>query len=800
MTKNDKTTDDSTAAGNTIATTTTATATTTTDTSNVVGTTVSTVTNDPALVTPAATNNPPTATSMSDMIRLMAMNTPADPVARTQYLMDVENMLQAMQISAVTATSTATAQTAAGQPNVAAPSTSNDNVAIPPTFSTPVSSNVYNTNDPRLVFYPNGPSSHARTPFIPYGDHRAHGPGIPFGAYIRNGHYDPVLNRSITRNDDGTYTTGPPFDPMNAHPFARANTPLTVETVFGDDDDVTRTTNVGSTAAANAGSTATTNTGSTAGNSQPKAVPIPSNAGATAQQADRFTNTDISSPFRLSTNIGNTSPNTGQQETADADSDSRPDLAAIFSIPDSNAPITRDMVQQINVTEEYIPDVQEDQESQYAHLFQAKLDLDPKVRESRRIASRKALHTTLKHVDPLNISKSIKDYGGAYSNVDAFLFNLQNRIDEHGWQYIFRVIRCDNLAPKGCAPVYAINYPVIPVHMAEKHGYKHLTLKTIRSWVAFAQCNLSDNQAERQIIKDDLYDSYLLILNSCDQHLRAQVESKLQTDTDYRQLHNAGPVALKIALDCITIADEDDARKYVNMMADIKLTSIQGEDITDYLTQCRGFINRIGDEKRTSEYYDIILDALRTCTVEQFVQDLQAWVSAREVTDSITVKKDSTALIKYALDRYTQLTARRQWLPTSKGKSTFFTPASKKEADSKPKSDSSDKKKKGKKEDKSPGAATTAAPAATTPTSANSAAEKRKMSKWKTTPPVAGETIKWNPDKTKSFKWCAKCELWTGHDTPGHKELAQLNAERAARNASNPNVSFSNGNIASSPV
>jgi hypothetical protein len=734
MTKNDKTNaDDDTAAGATIATTTTGTTTTTTmDPGTVADATDPNVANNPTIVTPADVADP-NAPNMTDLVRQLAMNTPADPAARIRYFLNVESMLSRMD------------PYGAGFANGAQPP-----AAAPPTAgTTPVSSNVFvPTNAPPSFLGGFG----ARTSYNPYA---APTPAAQPG------------------------TQGSADDRSSFDSYLRAGTPVSVETLLTDDDADT---------AAKPKSKPTASA---------KPPPITFNTATTPPLGNRLTNAEISTPFRSPTNVGNTNPNTGHQEPAAPPSVSRPDIASIFNIPVRDKPPTRDMIQQINDIEEFAPDIEEDLASLYGHTFATRLAMDPKVRESRRIASRKGTTTALKHVDPIDLSRITAEASGPIGNVDIVLFQLLSKIDEFGWQYLFNIVKCESVETPGLPPAMAINMPPIVVNMLENHGYRDLEAKTVRQWVLFLHHFSSEEQDEKQMIKEDLQDSYTMILNSCDAQLRTQVEDEIRTNrTTYKSYHKTGPVALMLALEFVTMQSDGDERALVNMMAGLKLTNIQGENIPFLMGQYRTVMHRIRNDARNSEYFDIILDALNTCTVEKFKSDLQAWCSVRDITRSITDKKNPHDLMQFAVSRYNDMAPKGKWLPTSKGKSTYFTPAAKGNAEAKPKADTNAKKKeKGKKDNQQK------SPAPTTPSTPSSGESKSKkrdgFPKWRTTPPVNGETTKQNASKTRTFKWCSECDLWGNHDDSTHLDKAQLAAQRAAKGS---NVSFSNGNIASSPA
>jgi hypothetical protein len=697
--------------------------------------TVETVSDATPAVTPGSTTTtttpaPAVVPNIESMLALFNAASPADPAERVAFYLDMERFLETQINSAL-----------------AAP--------IPPAGPTPVSSNVH-------------ASAPATTPL-----------------------FDPFAG--IANQDPLNTTTGPFGDldplqqPTHGNPVGanidvasdvyRPFTPITHGTTDGNNAANAPFNN----GAADSGNLGGTNPSAFTANANPSSF---NNVGSSTANGSHPAAPEISTPLRPTSLAGNPA---ATQENRSYFSDSRPGMKTTYTIH-LHDPQHKPMLQQITQAELFTEIVPNDPVEMFLRSCARKLAMDDKVRESRRIASRKSTVNVFCHIDPMDLHKLNVEKSGALSNVDRVLFQLQSKLDEFGFQHLFRIHGTEAFTTSNGRNKLQLTSPHYSIDMLANHGYKSLSEAFVMNYVTYLTHFAFDDHEEDKLIKEEMHDSFHLVMNSCDSYLRGQIEHELSTRPDYyKPHHQSGPVALFLALRFITITSPHEIRLLINQLVSLKLTNVQGEDITFFLGQCRTLINRIVNPlERTTEFFEIILDALNECTVAKFTSDLAAWCSARDIDRSIREPKNHHDLMTFATQRYQDMVTVGRWLPTSKGKLSYFTAATK---DKKPAAN--DNKKKAK---PAPATQPAAAPAASTPAT-TSAKNKRTFPAWRTTPPGPGELVKWNKDQTRSFKWCGKCALWTNHDDSGHKSKEVLEAERAARAAASPSnpVSFSAG-------
>jgi hypothetical protein len=714
------------------------------DPANVTADTLSTVVT-PGSIGDPPTTPPPSGSLIDKMIAKFIAETPTDPAEREQFYNDMSAFLQDREFALA--------------------------AAKPPIGITPVQSNVQVKAAPA--------AKPAANPAVK-----------PFVETISN---DPFANINNSTAYSGPFGDLNPLDHPSTHgnpvgsnisiglnDAQRAFTPITHRTNDGGNPTQAQLNNN----MANNG----TQAGTTFGH-----MFDPINATKGHAMLSNFKNAgsnkpatpEISTPLR-STSLPSILAANGPQEPRSVQSDSRP----AFGTPTIQTDyLDKTTITKINATElfdDFVP-------SNAADVFIAtrarKLAMDEKVYESRRIASRKSTVNTFCHIDPMDLHKLNVEKSGSLSNVDRVLFQLRAKIDEFGFNHLFIIVGVEPATNEN-GRVLVPSKPLYGVDMIDSHGYKSLNEAFVMNYATFLYHFLAEDDAEMKLIRDELSDSFQLIMNCCDSYLRGQIEHEFSTRPDYyKPHHQSGPVALFLALRFITITSPHEIRLLINQLVSLKLTNVQGEDVTFFLGQCRTLINRIANPSdRSSEFYDILLDALNECTVAKFTSDLSAWCSAREVSANKD-PKNYTDLMAFATQRYQDMVTAGRWLPTSKGKLSYFSPAS----TTKPAS--SNNKSNSRKPKATPAATPQPAAAATTPTP-KSEGKKRTFPAWRTTPPDANETVRWNKEKTRSFQWCSKCALWTNHNDSGHKTKEVLEAERAARSAASPgtSVSFSGGN------
>jgi hypothetical protein len=307
--------------------------------------------------------------------------------------------------------------------------------------------------------------------------------------------------------------------------------------------------------------------------------------------------------------------------------------------------------------------------------------------------------------------------------------------------------------------------------MLENNGYQYPSLDDVKLYLQYLVYDAPyESKEEYDLVLQEFDDSYTSVIKSFDKQLLAEVESIMVADKEFFEPYTrSGPMALAVGLQLCTVTTPHVIRQLVEQVAVLDLRKIEGESIADYINKSRTLLNRVPNHKdRADEFYDITFNALKKCSVPDFVFDIQSWHAARKYTPAALLDNgkvyDHEALLKHALASYHEMVNGGKWLPSKRSINLAKKAAKKKsEEDAKP---------------------ADASALATTKSNADKLVEQRKKAKWpawRREPPKKGEPLEKTTDKGNTVHWCTECKFWGNHPLKLHKTREELAAEREAK-------------------
>ncbi|KAL7565611.1 hypothetical protein ACA910_018973 [Epithemia clementina (nom. ined.)] len=274
-----------------------------------------------------------------------------------------------------------------------------------------------------------------------------------------------------------------------------------------------------------------------------------------------------------------------------------------------------------------------------------------------------------------------------------------------------------------------------------------------------------------------------LLLSSCDSTLRSDLEHRLITIPDNEQ---GGPLILHMIMNQLMSTMHEAARAIVNRLQAHSVTDYPGENIANFCATFNNVALRLSISRHLpNDLSNIFYRRLCTCSVGK----LTSFLETLEHTES-PILEDFQELRETVVRKYNQYLLSGDWLPTSRGQSSFATgvvvpplPAGLLGP--------------GKNQNQG-----NAAPTSNTFTTKTGVSDTKRSDQKEIVidrnPPGDGapnfRQSSYNPNRREW--WCANCDRWGNHSTDRHDKFKDR--QRSRRNRNRPSDGDNEGSVTTS--
>lgn len=266
--------------------------------------------------------------------------------------------------------------------------------------------------------------------------------------------------------------------------------------------------------------------------------------------------------------------------------------------------------------------------------------------------------------------------------------------------------------------------------------------------------------------------SHALLLNCCDEDLRRNLSAKLLSIPADRQ---GGPTTLMLLYMQIMKHSKKTARAIIQQLTKFDMKQVAGEDIdvvNSYITGCIQRLDPMGSSQTNhlpEDIHDIVLDIMLRSSVQLFTDHFRVLQSV----DS-AILNSPESIMAAASSKFHDLTLSKEWLPTSKSKSSFQGLGG------------------------APRPPATPGPPPTNPAPKDGAQYDKAGRLIDRTPPASGQPATRDRDDGKGTEsWCSICNRWGNHGDDGHNAFLEnrkkFRAKMKALHEGNNNASDPEG-------
>jgi uncharacterized membrane protein YgcG len=246
------------------------------------------------------------------------------------------------------------------------------------------------------------------------------------------------------------------------------------------------------------------------------------------------------------------------------------------------------------------------------------------------------------------------------------LYNVSNRIDEFRRSLIHYNLAGVFEIPDRMVEVSKGAYEPAPnakpIDLFTK--YKEVPLETVRQYSQFIM-----TMSSTTYMTENLIWSGQKLLNSCDEDLRAKVESASRA---YPNCEQTGPVYFKLMLQFVTLTSQPSMRTLINILSEMALTGFPGKSVSDAASYIRALFEQLANNNvQIPDGMHLVAEVFKRTTVDEFkafvLQVYTLHTMKVKVFDSVDAFIDELE-VQY---RY-MLGIEGKWTATKKTDSVFF--------------------------------------------------------------------------------------------------------------------------------